>query len=332
MPTNPDKLKSVKNFSHKNTFFAIARTASGRTFVGASDFKVSEIDLFAAKPELKELGGHQSYVTGLAIAGDSLISCSYDGKLIWWDIAKKAKVREVDAHQKWIRQVRASRDGKFIVSVADDMVARVWDASSGKKLHELRGHAEMTPTNFTSMLYACAISPDGRQIGSADKVGHIVIWDARTGAKLNEIEAPGFYTWDPVQRRHSIGGIRTLAFSPDGTQLAVGGIGKIGNIDHLDGKSRVEVFDWKAGKRVQEFSSDKFKGLVNHLEFHPKGEWLLGIGGAGDGFALFFDLNAKKAGKQEKMPVHLHDGVLNETGDTIYLAGHGRLMVYDMKG
>ena len=332
MPTNPEKMKSVKDFSHKNIFFAIAHSASGCCYVGSSDFKVSEIELSAAKPELKEIGAHQSYVTGLALAGDSLISGGYDGKLIWWDFAKKSRVREIDAHRKWIRQVRASRDGKYVVSVADDMVARVWNTASGKLMHELHGHQEMTPTHFTSMLYACAISPDGRQIATGDKIGHVVVWDANSGAKLTELEAPGFYTWDPVQRRHSIGGIRTLAFSPNGASLAIGGIGKISNIDHLDGKARVEVFDWKAGKRSHEFPGDKFNGLVNSLVFHPKAEWLLGVGGAGDGFVLFFDLNAKKAIKQEKMPVHLHDVALNEAGDTLYLAGHGRLIVCDLKG
>ena len=65
------------------------------------------------------------------------------------------------------------------------------------------------------------------------KVGHVAIWDLATAAKVGEVETPIMYTWDPRQRRHSIGGIRSLAFSPDSKQLAIGGIGKIGNIDHL---------------------------------------------------------------------------------------------------
>src|SRR5258707_3958531 len=173
MPANPEKLKSVKDFSHKNICFAVARTPQGRTFVGSSDFKVSEIDLAAAKPELKEIGGHESYVTGLALAGNVLVSGGYDGKLNWWDIDKKTKIRTSDAHARWIRDVKASHDGTFLISVADDMVVKIWDAQTGKLRHEMRGHESMTPTYFTSMLYACAIAPDGKHVATGDKVGHI---------------------------------------------------------------------------------------------------------------------------------------------------------------
>src|SRR5262245_28954200 len=118
MPSNPEKLKSVKDFSNKNIFFAVARTPQGRTFVGSSDFKVSEIDMSAAKPELKEIGGHESYVTALAVAGNALVSGGYDGKLNWWGIDNKTRIRTSDAHSKWIRDVKASRARSFVVSVA----------------------------------------------------------------------------------------------------------------------------------------------------------------------------------------------------------------------
>src|SRR5881275_1492625 len=164
------------------------------------------------------------------------------------------------------------------------MVCRLWDVATGKKLTELRGHQEMTPHHFPSMLYAVTFSPDGHYLATGDKVGHVVVWDVATGKEAATLEAPGMYTWDPVQRRHSIGGIRSLAFSPDGKRLAVGGIGKVGNIDHLEGKPRVEVFDWAKGTRTHEFAGAPFKGLVEHLEFHPRSDWLLAAGGANDGF------------------------------------------------
>src|SRR5262249_52413344 len=159
------------------------------------------------------------------------------------------QVRAVEAHQKWIRRVASTRDGKLLASVADDMRCRLWDAADGKMLHELRGHEEMTPHHYPSMLYASAFSADGKYLATGDKVGHVVVWETATAKQVATLETPVMYTWDPTQRRHSIGGIRSLAFSPDGKLLAVGGMGKVGNIDHLEGKARVEVFDWAKGER-----------------------------------------------------------------------------------
>jgi WD40 repeat protein len=333
MPTNPDKFKLAKDFSFKSIAFGIARVPnSTRAFVGSSDFKVYEVDFTAAKFEPKELYAHESYVTTVALAGQTLISGGYDGKLIWWDIEAKKQIRTIEAHSKWIRKVVASRDGKFFASVADDMVCRVWEVSSGKKIHELRGHEALTPSHFLSMLYTVTFSPNGKQIATADKVGHIVVWDADKGGQLATMEAPVMYTWDPTQRRHSIGGIRSLAFSPDGKLLAVGGTGKIGNIDHLEAKTRVEVFDWQAKKQVNEFTGDKSQGIVNHLEFSPDSSWLLGAGGAGEGCFLFIDVKAKKILRQVKAPMHVHHFAINEAADTINAVGHNKMAIYEMKG
>ena len=153
---------------------------------------------------------------------------------------------------------------------------------------------------------------------------HINVWEVASGNRLAELEAPVFYTWDPVQRLHSIGGIRALAFSPDGSRLAVGGIGKIGNIDHLDSKPRIEVFDWKKGQRLGEVQGEG-RGLVERLEFHPAGDWLLGAGGYTDGFLLLCDADGKKVQAQAKSPMYVHDFALNEARDRIYAVGHHKI-------
>jgi WD40 repeat protein len=330
MPSaNPESFKAVKQLARPDIVFALARKPrSGQVFCGGSDFSVYALDLDQAKPEPVELGRHDSYVTSLALGGNTLVSGGYDGRLIWWDIDSRSRVRDVAAHSKWIRRVAVTPDGNVFASVADDMVCRLWDVPTGRKLLELRGHDQLTPAHFPSMLYAIAISSDGQHIATGDKIGHIVVWDRETGRSLTVLEAPELYTWDPIQRRHSIGGIRALAFSPDGRYLAAGGSGQISNIDHLDGPARVDVFDWKKGERTHTFASDKFKGLVHQLRFHPRGDWLLaGGGGDKDGFLLFYDLDAKKALAQEKAPMVIHDFTLDESADTIYAAGHRRIMV-----
>ena len=329
---HPDKLKQVKDILHKAITFSVARVPnSTRVFLGCSDFRVYEADVATAKVEPKELYAHRSYVTGVALAGKTLVSGGYDGQLIWFDTDAKKVVRSVEAHAKWIRGVFSAPNGQLVASAGDDMVCRLWESETGKPVRELRGHSEKTPNGFGSMLFAAAFSPDGKHIATGDKVGKIKVWEVATGKPVAEMDAPVMYTWDPVQRLHSIGGVRALAFSPDGKTLAAGGIGKIGNIDHLEGKPRVELFDWASGKRLSELEADR-KGIVNHLEYAPDGSWLLAAGGGNDGFLLFLDAGAKKLLRSEKVAAHIHDVATTENGDGLIAAGHNKLVVFDLMG
>ena len=334
MSADPTKFKVARTIRLKSIGLCVARLPqSERVFVGGSDFKVNEINLTEEKPEPIEFQGegHQSYVTGAAMIGQQLVTSGYDGRLIWWDVEQRLPSRHVIAHERWIRKVVASPDGKRIASVADDMICKIWDAESGNLLHTLVDHKLMTPHHFPSMLYAVAFSSDGQLLATGDRVGHVAIWDVTRGEKLAELEAPVMYTWDPKQRRHSIGGSRRVSFSRDGRLIAVGGIGTIGNIDHLDGPSRVEIFDWQASQRVQEISDTNYKGLVEQIAFPASGGWGILGGGDNGGFVSFYDTETGKPLHQSKMPMHVHAFVLNDAEDTLYAAGHNQLAVAEFK-
>lgn len=331
--SNPQNIQVAKAHNRPGVLFSLARvTGSSRIFVGASDSKVYDLDIMAEKPAPQEMIGHESYVTGTVLAGNHLVSGAYDGRLIWWDTESREAIRTVEAHERWIRELVATPDGSRVISVADDMACRVWDAETGSLVHELRGHQEQTPHYFPSMLYTCAVSSDSMLLATGDRVGHNVVWDLSSGKQLAAVETPTMYTWDPKQRIHSIGGVRSLAFSPDSKSLAIGGIGHIGNIDHLGGPARLEVFDWQKNERTHEFSDEKIKGLNERLVFHPNNKWLLAVGGDHGGFYQFFDLAENKLIKHDKAPMHVHDVELDADAGEIYAVGHGKIVVWQMTG
>ncbi len=330
---DPTQLKVIRQIDRPGICFNLARVPnSAQIYFGAADSNVYGLDLAIEKPEPKVFSGaHSGYVLGVTLAGSQLISGAYDGRLVWWNTATGEKVRSVDAHAKWIRGVTVSPDGKIAASVADDMLCKLWNAETGEPIRTLAGHEKETPQHYPSMLFASAFSADNRLLATADKVGHIVVWDVASGQQLKSLEAPLMYTWDPKQRRHSIGGIRSVAFSPDGKQLVVGGTGQIGNVDHLEALARLEVFDWQAGERMFEFPGEKYKGLVEAMAFHPSGNWLVCAGGDHEGYVKFFDLKAGKLLHHDKAPMHIYGISLNEAGDTLYASGHGKLAVFEFK-
>lgn len=326
--TDPKHLHRVAEWKSEDILFAIARVpASERLYLASSDFGVHELDISAEQPQRVGFAGdgHRSYVTGLALVGEQLISGSYDGRLLWWNTAERTVVRDVPAHDRWIRRVIATPDGTRIVSVADDMQVKVWDAASGELVKSFTDHPAVTPHDFPSMLYAAACSADGKWLATGDKTGHVAIWDLASLEKVGQVEAPVLYTWDPRQRRHSIGGIRALAFSPDGTRLAVGGIGTIDNVDHLDGKSRVEVFDWQAGSRQFELEDDKRKGIVEQFAWLAGGSILLCAGGDHKGFLKLYDMASGELLHQDGNDGHIHGFVADDREENLYLACHNRV-------
>ncbi|MFN3150316.1 WD40 repeat domain-containing protein [Bremerella sp.] len=330
MTADPNKLKSIKEISRPDILFAVAALSEAEIFVGSSDFKVHRLNTQEEKAEPSELAGHTSYVTGLELVGDQLVSAAYDGKLKWWDLEKQTEIRSIDAHAKWIRRTERSHDGKSLATVSDDMVCRVWDTANGKCLHELKGHQAVTPNHFPSMLYCCAFSHDDRFLATADRIGHVVVWDLKSGKEVTSIETPEMYTWDPKARIHSIGGVRSLAFSPDGKQLVVGGMGHVGNIDHLGGKSRIEIFAWEKGERLHELIDDSYKGLTERLVFHPSGKWFIAAGGDNSGFVKCIDATTGETIKDSKAATHVHDVRLADEPGSLVTVGHGKIVLWQL--
>jgi WD40 repeat protein len=270
-------------------------------------------------------------VTGIVRSGNTLITAGYDGSIIWWNSETGEVRHRVDgAHAKWIRQLAISPDGATVASVGDDMQTKLWNSETGEPVASWDGYEARTPHGYPSMLYTVAFSPDGKWLATGNRTGIVLVRDVSTGEVAATIEAPVMYTWDPKARRHSIGGIRSVAFSHDSRLLAVGGMGQVGNIDHLGGNSRIEVFEWQTGERKYEIEDSKYKGLVEAMAFGPDDQWLVAAGGDNGGFVSVYNVDDGKLLAQEKAPMHVHDFELTNEGAQLHVVGYEQGCVVDL--
>ena len=67
-----------------------------------------------------------------------------------------------------------------IVSASGDKTVRVWNASTGEQVHELKGHTER--------MNSAAFSSDGEWIVSASDDKTVRVWNASTGEQVHDLK------------------------------------------------------------------------------------------------------------------------------------------------
>ena len=135
--------------------------------------------------------------------GRRLLTTLTDGTTVLWDAGTGDKIRVLSAPDG-IGCAVLSPDGQKVFGTSTKG-AILWDAASGKVLHEFAGD--------TRVVECVAFAPDGRQVvaGSSlpgSREGIAMLWDVGTGRNVKTFAADS-----PV---------RAIAFSPDGRQIAAG--------------------------------------------------------------------------------------------------------------
>lgn len=330
---DPKTVKLLAAYETPGALFAVCLDDSRRSLYGAGmDGAIYTVDLSAAKPTaVKRWTAHDNYISALVLHEGQLVSAGFDGQLIWTDLDTGKRVRSIIAHDGWVRKLVPTVDGTRWVTVGDDMLVKVWDAATGKPIASLAGHDRQTPQGYLSALYAAAVSPDGRYAASGDRAGFIRVWDLEAMKTIAEFRAAELYTFDAQKRARAIGGVRGLAFSPDGSRLAVSGIGPVTNVDGFVGPCRVELWDWKATRRIT-VGENKHQAILNHVAFSPASSWLAAAGGGDGGGALVvWDSAGTSVPHIAKPKGHLHAFVFDAEGKHLYAAGHGGFQAWQIR-
>ena len=302
---NPDKLKLVKDSlqqGHPVRHRSRCRTAPGSFSAAPTSRSTTSISPTPSS-EPKEIGSHASYVTGVALAGKSLVSGGYDGKLIWWDTEK----RDADPRRRCPREVdsqgrRLRPDGKIVASVADDMVCKVWDADDAASCStNCAATRRRRRTTSPRCSMPVAFSPDGKNLATGDKVGHIVVWDVTTGKELDDAGSAGHVHLGPgaahaLDRRHPLAGLLARRQSAGGRRH---GQDRQHRPPRRQGPRRgVRLAEGQADARVRR-RQVQGDGRTTGVPSARATGWLA-AGGAGDGFLFFMDLKKNKVIRQEE--------------------------------
>jgi WD40 repeat protein/serine/threonine protein kinase len=144
-------------------------------------------------------------------------------------------------------------------------------------LYSLFNKGQRTLVGHRDLVECVAFSPDGKRLASGGRghegydaqdrplPGELKVWDAVSGQEVLSLKG-------------HIGGVESVAFSPDGKRLASAGSYFDGRIGRQDRRMPGEVKVWDAVSGEVVLSLKRRTGYVTAVAFSPDGERLAGVG------------------------------------------------------
>lgn len=124
-------------YNEGSSTYALAFTENDAYLVAGMLDKTLKLWEIETKRFVKEFVGHTDNITSIKVYGNEILTTSWDGKIILWDLNSGLIKKRYDA-QKPVFEALMVDDN--VVSVGADRMVKFWDTSSGKIVRTLPGH------------------------------------------------------------------------------------------------------------------------------------------------------------------------------------------------
>ncbi len=243
---------------HTDYVSGVFFSPDGSRLLTASDDGTARVWDATTGTELLRLGDNPTWVWTAAFSPDGQrIATASGSEVKVWDSSTGTELLKLNSSAGDVRALAFSPDTTRLAAGGLDHNIRVWDAGSGSLLLTLYGHS--------SAVTGLAFHPGGTWLASASMDGTVRIWELSAIGEAfaywsaDGLQGPAAFSQDGKRmalveggrlmvretsgagQAHAAGGElaapRSLAFRPDGKQIAVGsGDGKVKLLDSVTGK------------------------------------------------------------------------------------------------
>jgi WD40 repeat protein/DNA-binding SARP family transcriptional activator len=249
--------RRLRRFPHDieepQTFVASLSPADGRTLaLGSSDGWAEFLDLETGRRR-RTIGQHASAIYSIRFSPDgrTLGTGSTDLTVKLWDVASGQLRETLQGHEGRVGALHFSRHGETLYSSGSKNVI-AWDLEGSHRLGRPFPFAGPPPTTVNCGS-SFAISPDGSLLATpaGTQADHVTLRSFLSPRRVLRSLAPG------------VGQVSALAFSPDGTRLAVAS----------EGTADPVLVDVASGKVLRRLTGRHFDGSCS-IRFSPSGQQL----------------------------------------------------------
>ncbi|MEZ6089759.1 MAG: hypothetical protein R3C05_17370 [Pirellulaceae bacterium] len=306
----------------------------------------------------ERLYGHESYARSVALVDDTtIVSTGYDGHACWFDLAEKRELRRDRLHHFWSWDMAISPDRTCFASVTGQYLAggykyepqpesepsiRVVDARTG----EIRLSLPHVPS-----VQAVCFSPDNQFVAAGNLMGEVRVYRVADGELEASFTTPDFTSWGVIKSHCYLGGIFAMAFTPDGNDIMLVGMGPMADPMAGNGKQLWQRWSWRepTPRLVdQSHEGEAGEGLMETIAIDQSGEFFV-MGGrlrGGEWNVAAFELKSGKQLANLKTNCRITKALFTTDGEHLVLLGtqgqpkdkhdgkfpdFGRVDVYEVK-